>query len=117
MRATLWPKNVFRNKSSCLKSLLDFCARVIDTYNTDNTKAVGLIYLEFEKAFAKVLDGKLLSKVIAHGIQGNAAQWLLKDSAKGFALTKLVVIGHQWHQVSHKSMFWAHCYSSSTSMT
>ena len=31
----------FRNKRVCLTSLLDFFARVIDTYDTGNNKAVG----------------------------------------------------------------------------
>ena len=31
----------FRNKCSCLTSLLDFFSKVIDIYDTDNTKAVG----------------------------------------------------------------------------
>ena len=37
----------FRNKCSCLTSLLDFFACVIDTYNMGNNKAVDLIYLDF----------------------------------------------------------------------
>ena len=37
----------FRNKRSCLTSLLDFFAQVIDTYDTDNNKAVDLVYLDF----------------------------------------------------------------------
>ena len=38
----------FRNKCSCLTSLLDFFARVIDTYDMGNNKAVDLIYLDFQ---------------------------------------------------------------------
>ena len=37
----------FRNKRSCLKSLLYFYAQVIDTYDMDNNKAVDLVYLDF----------------------------------------------------------------------
>ena len=43
-----------RNKHSCLTSLLDFFAQVIDTYDTDINKAVDLVYLDFQKAFDKV---------------------------------------------------------------
>ena len=32
---------------SCLTILLDFFAQVIDTYDTDNNKAVDLVYLDF----------------------------------------------------------------------
>ena len=58
----------FRNKRSCLTSLLDFFARVIDTYDTGNNKAVELIYLDFQKAFDKVSHERLFIKVMAHGI-------------------------------------------------
>ena len=36
----------FRNERSCLSSLLDFFAQVIDTCDIDNNKAVDLVYLE-----------------------------------------------------------------------
>ena len=64
----------FRNKRSCLISLLDFFAQVIDTYDTDNNKAVDLVYLDFQKAFDKVPHERLMVKVNAHGIQGDAAR-------------------------------------------
>ena len=44
----------FRNKRSCLTSLLNFYAEVIDAYDTDNNKAVDLVFLDFQKAFDKV---------------------------------------------------------------
>ena len=58
----------FRNKRNCLISLLDFFAQVIGTYDTDNNKAVDLVYLDFQKALDKVPHEKLLLKVTAHGI-------------------------------------------------
>ena len=54
---------------------------VIDTYDTGNNKAVDLIYLDFQKAFDKVPHERLLVKVMAHGIQGSAAQWIRNWSA------------------------------------
>ena len=66
----------FRNKRSCLTSLLDFVAQVIDTYDTDNNKAVDLAYLDFQKAFDEVPHERLMVKVNAHGIQGDAARWI-----------------------------------------
>ena len=42
-----YSKHGFRNKRSCLTSLLDFFAQVIDSYDTDNNKEVGLVYLDF----------------------------------------------------------------------
>ena len=53
---------------------LDFFAPVINTYNTDNNKAVDLIYLEFQKAFDKVPHERLMQSVNAHGILGDAAR-------------------------------------------
>ena len=66
----------FRNKRSCLTSLLNFYAQVIDTYDTDNNKAVDLVYLDFQKTFDKVPYERLMVKVNAHGIQGDAARWI-----------------------------------------
>ena len=37
-----------------MTSLLDFYAQVIDTYDTDDNKAVDLVCLDFEKAFDKL---------------------------------------------------------------
>ena len=62
----------FRNKRSCLTSLLDFFAQVIDTYDTDNNKEVDLVYQDFQEAFGKVPHERLMLKVNAHGIQGDA---------------------------------------------
>ena len=39
----------FRNKRSCLTSLLDFFAQVIDKYDTGSKKAIDLVYLDFKK--------------------------------------------------------------------
>ena len=58
----------FRNKRSCLTSMLDLSAQVIDTYDTDNNKAVYRVYLHFQKAFDKVPHERLMVKVNAHGI-------------------------------------------------
>ena len=65
-----------RNKRSCLTSLLDFFSQVIDTYDTDNNnKTVDVVYLLFQKSFDKVPHERLMIKVNAHGIQGDAARW------------------------------------------
>ena len=63
-------------KRSYLTSLLDFFAQVIDTYDTDNNKAVDLVYMDFQKAFDKVPHERLMVKVNSHGIQGDAAIWI-----------------------------------------
>ena len=66
----------FRNKRSCLTSLLDFFAKVIGTYDTDNNKAVDLVYSDFQNAFDKVQHERLMVEVNAHCIQGDAARWI-----------------------------------------
>ena len=66
----------FRNKRSCLTNLLHFFPQVIDTYDTDNNKAVDLVYLDFQKAFDKVPHERIMTKVNAHGIQCDAARWI-----------------------------------------
>ena len=66
----------FRNKRSCLTSVPDFFAQVIDTYDTSNNKVVDLVYGDFQKAFDKVPHERLMVKVNTHGIQGDAARWI-----------------------------------------
>ena len=48
----------------------------MDTYEMDNNKAVDLVYLDFQKAFDKVPHERLMLKVNAHGIHGDAARWI-----------------------------------------
>ncbi|KAF2344794.1 Reverse transcriptase domain [Trinorchestia longiramus] len=64
----------FREKRSCLTNLLDFFGEVNRIY--DCTKAVDLVYLDFQKAFDKVPYERLMAKVEAHGIRGNYFQWI-----------------------------------------
>ncbi len=59
----------FRNKCSCLTSLLEFFYEAFNSY--DETKAVDIIYLDFQRAFDTVLHKRLISKVKAHSITGN----------------------------------------------
>ena len=63
-------------KRSCRASLLDFFAQVNDTYDSDNNKAVDLVYLNFQKAFDKVPHERLMAEVNAYGIQGDTARWI-----------------------------------------
>ncbi|KAF2355305.1 Reverse transcriptase domain [Trinorchestia longiramus] len=59
----------FREQRSCLTNLLDFFGEVNRIY--ESTKAVDLVYLDFQKAFDKVPHERLMAKVEAHGIRGN----------------------------------------------
>ncbi|KAF2347338.1 Reverse transcriptase domain [Trinorchestia longiramus] len=64
----------FRAKRSCLTNLLDFFGEVNRIY--DRTKAVDLVYLDFQKAFDKVPHERLEAEVKAHGIRGNYSRWI-----------------------------------------
>lgn len=64
----------FRNKRSCLTNLLDFLHDVFNCY--DDSKAVDIIYLDFQKAFDKVPHKRLLIKLKAHGIDGMVLRWI-----------------------------------------
>merc|ERR1712035_239348 len=64
----------FRNKRSCLTNLLDFFHDVMNQY--DESKAIDIIYLDFQKAFDKVPHKRLLLKLKSHGIQGSILKWI-----------------------------------------
>ena len=64
----------FRNKRSCLTNLLDFYNDVFNIF--DESKAVDVIYLDFQKVFDKVPHKRLLSKLNSHGITGKIHSWL-----------------------------------------
>ncbi|KAF2365594.1 Reverse transcriptase domain [Trinorchestia longiramus] len=64
----------FREKRSCLTNLLDFFGEVNRIY--DRTKAVDLVYLDFQKAFDKVPHERLMAKVEARGMRGNYSRWI-----------------------------------------
>ena len=64
----------FRNKRSCLTNLLDFLYDILNYY--DESKAVDIIYLDFQKAFDKVPHKRLLIKLKSLGIQGEVLQWV-----------------------------------------
>ena len=64
----------FRNKRSCLTNLLDFFHDVLNLY--DESKAVDIIYLDFQKAFDKVPHKRLLIKLKSHGIKGGVLSWI-----------------------------------------
>ncbi|KAF2353137.1 Reverse transcriptase domain [Trinorchestia longiramus] len=64
----------FREKRSCLTNLPDFFGEV--NRASDSTKAVDLVYLDFQKAFDKVPHERLMAKVEAHGIRGNYSRWI-----------------------------------------
>ena len=64
----------FRNKRSCLTNLLDFFYDILNHY--DESKAVDIIYLDFQKAFDKVPHQRLLIKLKSLGIQGKVLKWV-----------------------------------------
>ena len=78
-----------------------------------NNKTVDLICLEFQDTFDKLPYEMLILKVTAHIIQGSAAQWIcnwLAGWSQRVSSTTPSAAWHQKHQVSHKEVFWAHCF-------
>ena len=64
----------FRAGRSCLTNLLSFFHHMFACY--DRSRAIDLVYLDFQKAFDKVPHRRLLIKVRALGIGGTVAQWI-----------------------------------------
>ena len=64
----------FRAGRSCLTSLLEFYHAMFGAY--DQSGAVDVIYLDFQKAFDKVPHRRLMAKVRALGIAGKIAAWI-----------------------------------------
>ncbi len=53
--------------------LLNFYNEVFNTY--DETRAVDIIYLDYQKAFDKVPHKRLLTKLKSCGVSGNLQKW------------------------------------------
>ena len=91
----------FISKRSCLISLPDLFSGVIDTDDVGNNKVVDFIYPDFQKAFDRVTHERFLVKVMSHGIQGSAAQWIqnwLAGRLKRVSINQIP--GYQLHLVS-----------------
>ena len=74
-----------------------FFAQVIDTYDTNNNKAVDLVYLDFQKAFEKVPHEGLMVKVNAMAFKvmqpdGSETGWLVV--ANRYASTNPIATGN-----------------------
>ena len=59
---------------SCLTNLISFYDQV--TCSVDEGKAVGVVYLEFSKAFGIVSHSILLEKLAARGLDGCTLRWV-----------------------------------------
>ncbi len=67
-------QHVFTKGKSCLTNLLKFLEDI--TLALDKGEPVDAIYLDFSKAFDKVLRQILLVKLRAHGISGHVVNWI-----------------------------------------
>ncbi|XP_054034985.1 uncharacterized protein LOC128899525, partial [Dryobates pubescens] len=64
----------FRKGRSCLTNLISFYDQV--TRLVDVGRPVDVVYLDLSKAFDTVPHSKLLSKLSAHGLDGNTLRWV-----------------------------------------
>ena len=64
----------FMKRKSCVTNLLEFLEEI--TSQVDKSSPMDIVYLDFSKAFDKVPKLRLIEKIRAHGIQGNALQWI-----------------------------------------
>ena len=64
----------FRNGRSCLTNLLDFFHDMYSVY--DNSRAIDILYLDFQKAFDKVPHKRLMAKVRSLGIIDEVSDWV-----------------------------------------
>ena len=64
----------FRHNRSCLTNLLEFFHSMFSIY--DNSRAIDVLYLDFQKAFDKVPHKKLMAKIRALGITEEVADWI-----------------------------------------
>ena len=64
----------FRKGKSCLTNLLEFFNEIFRIY--DHSRAIDILYLDFQKAFDKVPHKRLMMKVRSLGIVGRIADWI-----------------------------------------
>ena len=64
----------FRRGRSCITNLLDFYNYVF--CKCDRSRAVDVVFIDFQKAFDKVPHRRLMKKVRALGIVDNEATWI-----------------------------------------
>ena len=64
----------FTKNKSCLTNLLEFYHKLFHQH--DSTKALDIVYLDFQKAFDKVPHDKLMHKVKALGIRNSIGNWI-----------------------------------------
>ena len=64
----------FVKNKSCATNLLEFLEKIHEA--VDQGKNLDLLYLDFAKAFDKVPQKRLITKLKAHGITGNLLKWI-----------------------------------------
>ena len=64
----------FRRGRSCLTNLLEFFHDMFSLY--DKSRAVDILYLDFQKAFDKVPHKRLMAKVRGYGIVDEVGDWI-----------------------------------------
>ncbi len=63
----------FMARNSCTTNLLEFLERLMRA--VDENEAMDVVFLDFAKAFDKVLHKRLMSQLSAHGKEGRVLKW------------------------------------------
>ena len=87
----------FRNKCSCLTNLLDFFHNIFDAH--DESRALDVIYLDFQKAFDKVPHQRLFNKLMTHDISGSIYIWIQGWLSERKQRVVLNYVSSQWLNV------------------
>ena len=64
----------FMKGKSCTTNLLEFLEKITEA--VDKGIPMDVVYLDFAKAFDKVLTERLMKKLEAHGIRGKVGSWI-----------------------------------------
>ena len=83
-------------------------------------KNMDIVFLDFAKAFDKVLKEHLLAKLTAHGVGGRVQHWVrqwLTERKQRVVLNGEASDQQQWNLGFHREVSWGRFYLTSLSMT
>ena len=104
----------FMNGRSCLTNLISFYDKV--SRLVDEGKTVGVVYLDFSRAFDTIPHNILVGKLAAHGLDGRTLHWVKHcwlARPKELWPVELNPIGGRSRVVSPRAWYWGSFYVTS----